>query len=333
LTVSCFSTNGARRLFEEPELQNPGLPKGIVPLLETPFLDGGGIDYDSLLRLTEATIAGGANGLTAPLVASEVHSLSNLEREEVVTQVARALDGRLPFIVGASSNEPATCRQFAKLAEVVGATAYLVAVPNSLYGQPSAMLDFFHSIVSASDAPLIIQDLQWGGPGLDMDEMRRLRDELPTLAGLKIETLPAGPKYTMVRGLVGNEFYVSGGWACIQLIEALDRGVDAMIPESALIRLFSAIYRAYASSDRQEAIRIVWELSPVVAFSNQDIFHSIAFFKRMLVRKGVLKCGDMRPPSYRWDHFNLRIADELIDYYLALEARYPVPGDQNGVAS
>jgi 4-hydroxy-tetrahydrodipicolinate synthase len=328
-----YSTIAAKRQFEELEMQNPGLPKGIVPLLETPFLDGGGIDYDSLLRLTEATIAGGANGLTAPLVASEVHSLSNLEREEVVTQVARAIGGRLPFIVGASSNEPETCRQFAKLAEVVGATAYLVAVPNSLYGQPSAMLDFFHSIVAASDAPLIIQDLQWSGPGLDMDELRRLRDELPTLVGLKIETVPAGPKYTMVREVVDNEFYVSGGWAAMQLIEALDRGVDAMIPESALIRLFSAIYRAYASSNRQEAIRIFRELIPVLAFSNQEIFHSIAFFKRMLARKGVLKCGDMRSPGYKWDRFNLRIADELIEYYLALEARYPVPGNRAGVAS
>jgi 4-hydroxy-tetrahydrodipicolinate synthase len=314
-------------------VQNPGLPKGIVPLIETPFLDGGGIDYDSLLRLIEETIAGGANGLTAPLVASEVHSLSNIEREELVTQAARAIAGRVPFIVGASSNDPETCRQFAKLAQAVGATAYLVAVPNLLYGQPSALLDFFRSIVAASDAPLIIQDLQWNGPGLETDEIRRLRDELPTLVGLKIETVPAGPKYTMVREVVGNEFYVSGGWAATQLIEALDRGVDAMIPESALVRLFSATYRAYASSHRQEAIRIFRELIPVLAFSNQEIFHSIAFFKRMLVRKGVLKCTDMRPPGYRWDRFNLRIADDLIDYYLALEARYPVPGNRVGFAS
>lgn len=308
-------------------MQNPGLPKGIVPLLETPFLDGGGIDYDSLLRLTEATIAGGANGLTAPLVASEVHSLSNLEREELVTQVARAIDGRVPFIVGASSADPETSRHFAKLAQVVGATAYLVAVPNSLYGQPAALLNFFRSIVAASDAPLIIQDLQWNGPGLEMDEIRQLQDELSTLVGLKIETVPAGPKYTMVREVVGDKFYVSGGWAATQLIEALDRGVDAMIPESALVRLFTATYRAYASSDRQEAIRIFRELIPVLAFSNQEIFHSIAFFKRMLVRKGVLKSGDMRPPGYRWDRFSLRIADDLIDYYLALEARYPVPAN------
>lgn len=307
-------------------MKDPGLPKGIVPLLETPFLDDCKIDCDSLLRLTEATIAGGANGLTAPLVASEVHALSDREREELIALVSSAIGGRVPFIVGASSAEPESCRRFAKVAEKVGATAYLVAVPNSLYGQSNALLDFFRSIATVSGAPLIIQDLQWNGPGLEMDEIRRLQDELPTLVGLKIETVPAGPKYTTARETLGQGFYISGGWAATQLIEALDRGVDAMIPESALVRAFAAIYRAYASEDRAEAIRIFRELIPVLVFSNQEIFHSIAFFKRMLVRKGLLKSAQMRPPAYQWDRFNLRIADDLIDYYLQLEARYPPPG-------
>ena len=50
----------------------PKLPRGIVPLLETPFRENGSIDYDSLNQLVEQSITGGANGLTAPLVASEV---------------------------------------------------------------------------------------------------------------------------------------------------------------------------------------------------------------------------------------------------------------------
>lgn len=39
------------------------------------------------------------------------------------------------------------------------------------------------------------------------------------------------------------------------------------------------------------------------------------------------------PGLTKGDRFNLCIADELIDYYLALEARYPVPGNQDGMAS
>ncbi len=298
----------------------PNLPRGIVPLLETPFSPDGSINYDSLQLLVEHSVTGGANGLTAPLVASEVHALSLSEREELVKVAGTAIGGRLPFIVGASADDPETCRSFAKLAEKVEAAAYLVAVPNALYGNEAELLRFFQRIVSASDVPIIIQDLQWNGPGLTLDVIRRLRDQLPTLAGLKIETVPAGAKYTVVREALGSDFYISGGWAVPQLIEALDRGVDAMIPECALIQVYAAIYRAYSSGDRAAAVRLFRELVPVLVFSNQELYHSIAFFKRMLAHRKLIKNATMRSPGYSWDRYNSRVADELIDYYLALES-------------
>jgi dihydrodipicolinate synthase/N-acetylneuraminate lyase len=300
----------------------PNLPRGIVPLLETPFLDNGAVDYDGLPKLIEYSIAAGANGLTAPLMASEVTALSQGERERIVTVAAGAIAGRLPFIVGATSEDPEVCRFFAKLTEKVSATAYLVAVPNSLYGRTDELLSYFQSIVACSAAPLIIQDLQWNGPGMDLDTIQRLRHALPTLVGLKIETVPAGTKYTVVRDAFGPEFYISGGWAVPQLIEALDRGVDAMIPECALTPVYAAIYRAYSGGNREQAIRIFRELIPVLVFSNQELYHSIAFFKRMLLRKGLLQSATLRAPGYAWDRYNSRIADEIIDYYFALESRF-----------
>ena len=299
----------------------PNLPKGIVPLFETPFLENGAIDYESLPGLIHYSIDAGVNGLTAPLVASEVQALTKEERAEIVSVAAKTIAGRVPFIVGASSEDPELCRFFAQLAEKVAADAYLVAVPNPLYGRTDDLLAYFQSIVAASSAPLIIQDLQWNGPGLDLDTMRRLRDALPTLVGLKIETVPAGAKYTIVREAFGPDFYISGGWAVPQLIEALDRGVDAMIPECALAPAYAAIYKAYSSGNRDEAIRIFRELVPVLVFSNQELYHSVAFFKRMLKRKGLLRTAALRSPGYTWDRYSSRIADEIIDYYLALESR------------
>ena len=124
--------------------------------------ENGSIDYDSLNQLVEHSITGGANGLTAPLVASEVQALSLLEREELVKAVTGAIGGRLPFILGASADDAEICRSFAKLAERVNATAYLVAVPNALYGRTEELLSFFRSIAAASGAPLIIQAVQSG---------------------------------------------------------------------------------------------------------------------------------------------------------------------------
>lgn len=297
------------------------LPKGIVSLLETPFLDDGTIDCESLLALIEATIAAGINGLTGPLVASEVHALSLEEREEVIERSAVAIKGRVPYIVGASSDDIAIARHFARLAEQVGAAAYVVAVPNALYGHTDELLVFLRTITEASAAPLVLQDLQWNGPGLDLDTLRRLRDELPTLAGFKIETVPAGTKYTLVREAFGPGCYIAGGWAVTQLVEALDRGVDAMIPEASLARIYAAIIGAHFRGRRDEVVSLFRKLAPVLIFSNQELFLSIAFFKRLLHRKGILKSPFMRAPGFTWDRYNLKIADELIEYYQEIESK------------
>ncbi len=302
-------------------MRTGSLPKGIVPVLQTPFDRHSHIDFDDLQRLVDDAINSGASGLLAPAVASEVGYLSADERQQLIRFAAAATSGRVPFVVGASSDAAAECAGFARLAEQIEAAAYLVAVPDALYTTPEDIPGFFKAVASQSHLPLIIQDLQWNGPGLSLADLRVLRQAIPTLAGIKIETVPSGPKYSQVRTEFGGEFYVCGGWAVLQMIEALDRGVDAMIPEASMVRVYAAIYRAYASGRRERAIEIFRGLLPVIAFTNQEIRLSIAFFKRLLVRKGIFGTEAMRWPGFQWDAHNRRIADELIDRYLALEER------------
>jgi hypothetical protein len=38
------------------------------------------------------------------------------------------------------------------------------------------------------------------------------------------------------------------------------------------------------------------------------------------VRKGIFETARMRLGAFEWDRFNERIADELIEHYLALES-------------
>lgn len=111
------------------------------------------------------------------------------------------------------------------------------------------------------------------------------------------------------------------------MIEAMDRGVDAFIPEASIVRLYSAIWRRYEAGYRQDAVRLFRELLPVIAFTNQEIRLSIAFFKRLLVKKEIFRTSAMRLEGFVWDAHSLRVADELIEHLAALEARpiYSVP--------
>ncbi len=296
------------------------LPRGIVPVLQTPFDERGDLDEASLARLVESAVADGASGFLAPVVASEVASLSREERERIVRVVSDAAQGRASLIVGASANEAADCVAQAALAREVGAAAFLVAVPPRLYGEPRRIVAFFLDVAAgAGELPLLIQDLEFGGPGLDLATIEELRRSLPTLAGLKIETVPAGLKYTAVREAFGEAFHISGGWAVPQMVEALDRGVDAMMPEASMVPVYVAIDRAHRGGDRELARRLLHSLLPVLAYTNQEIATSIAFFKRLLVRKGIFSTARMRMAGFEWDRFSERIADELIEHYLALE--------------
>ena len=295
------------------------LPSGLVSVVQTPFDRRGMVDERSLERLVEDAIAAGVNGLLTPVVASEVAWLADEERRRVVQRVAATVGGRVPLLVGASADDVQICRDMAALAESVGAAAYLVAVPSSLYAATDRLVGYFQEVTAASRLPLIIQDLQWGGPGLEIEMVERLRDALPTLAGVKIEMVPAGPKYTAVREALGADFYIAGGWAVTQMIEALDRGVNAMIPESAMIRVYRAIVRNHAAGRRDSARNIFNNLLPILAFTNQEIATSVAFFKRLLVRKGIFECDAPRMTGFAWDRYNQRIAEELIEHYLALE--------------
>jgi 4-hydroxy-tetrahydrodipicolinate synthase len=295
------------------------LRPGIVPVLQTPFDSTGRFCVDDLDRLIEDAIAAGAAGLVAPAVASEVAYLSPDEHRFIIRRVAQVTRGRVPFVAGVSSSDPDVCRALAGAAREAGAAAYLAAVPDALYARPDRVPDFFHAVAEGVDLPLIIQDLQWDGPGLSLERLRAAREAVPPLAGFKIETVPAGPKYSEVRAAFGDDMFICGGWAVQQMIEALDRGVDGMVPEASMVRVYAKVFAVHRAGARDRAVQLFRQLLPVVAFTNQEIRLSIAFFKALLVRKGIFQSETMRWPGFAWDAHSRRVADELIDLYLDLE--------------
>lgn len=299
------------------------LPRGIISVVQTPFDQDGKVDFVSLERLIEDIIAARVDGLLVPAVASEVACLTDTERVDILRTTIQFVAGRVPVIAGASANAPEVCRTHCRVASEQGASACLIAVPAFCYAHPGSTVDFFRQATAANELPLVIQDLEFNGPGLTLQSMKELSDALPLLAGWKIETVPAGPKYTNVRSAFGPDCHISGGWAVPQFIEALDRGIDAMIPESSMIRVYHAIGQFYAVGQRDQAVNLFRKLLPVLSFTNQELATSIAFFKRLLVRKGIFRTESLRIRGFSWDEFNSRIAEELIDHYLELEAGLP----------
>jgi len=72
--------------------------KGFIPVMLTPFLGNGNIDYPALTQLTEIYLQAGASGLFANCLSSEMFELSDNERIEAIKHVIKVVDGAVPVI-------------------------------------------------------------------------------------------------------------------------------------------------------------------------------------------------------------------------------------------
>ena len=77
--------------------------KGSFPALVTPFKNGE-LDLDTLKKLVEWHISEGSHGLVPVGTTGESPTLTHEEHETVVEEVVRAVNGRIPVIAGAGSN-------------------------------------------------------------------------------------------------------------------------------------------------------------------------------------------------------------------------------------
>ncbi len=292
---------------------------GILGVIQTPFDNDGQIDRISHTRLIEDALEAGADGFLVPAIASENAFLTFEEKVGLAAHTHEVIQNRVPIIWGAGSPDPHEILKVAEAAVESGADGLLVAVPPDLYADQASIPIFFERLSKGTPVPLMIQDWEPGGSGMKLETILQLVERVPTFRFLKIETLPAGPKYTQVLKATNGNLQVSGGWAVPQMIEALDRGVHAMIPECSMIRVYKAIDRLHRSGDRPAAREIIDQLLPILAFTNQDLDTSIRFFKRLLVRKGIFSTANTRLKSPDFDAHSVSIAEELIDRYLSLE--------------
>jgi 4-hydroxy-tetrahydrodipicolinate synthase len=288
---------------------------GVVSVVSTPFDDDGRLDLTSLAATVEDRVAAGVAGLLAPAVASEAASLSVEERRTVVTEVTARAAGRVPVIAGATAPTPGESVATAALAVELGCAGVLVQLPPLT--DPDALVEALRPVCETGIELLVLQDLDWRGPGVPVGVLCELFERIDAFRCVKIEVVPAGPKYSAVLEATDGRLNVSGGWASTQLIEALDRGVHAFMP-SAHHWVYVEILRRYRAGRRAEAVALFERLLPILAFCTQHVDVSIQFQKLLAVRQGIFRNARMRSPTVAFDRHHRRVAEELLERALEL---------------
>lgn len=290
---------------------------GIVTVLNTPFDAAGRVDVEALAAHARYALDAGVAGFLYPAIASEVAALTHDERHAAVKSLVDAVAGAVPIVGGAWAADPSERVAYARALADLGCEGVLLNIPYASGAQYRAAVE---GIAAACPAWLMIQDWDPVGEGLPLGLIQELFEAVPSFRSLKIETVPAGPKYSAVREMTGGRLHVAGGWAVTQMIEGLVRGVDAFMP-TGLHRCYVRIYRLYKAGDHAAAEALFRELLPILAFSNQHLDISLHFFKRLLKAQGIYPTDTVRIAGKPFDEHHARRAEALIADAMALETR------------
>lgn len=291
---------------------------GIVVSLDTPFDEHDRVDFGSIERLVEYHLRCGAVGFLVPARAAEVEALTIAERIAIVERVRAQVKGRASLIAGATADDPADTRALAGAAVRAGCEGVLAEVPEPARHDRAGLLAFVEGLAGLGMPMLMIQDLAWSGFGIPVQLISEAFETVAAFRCLKVEVVPAGPKYSAVLEATRGRLHVSGGWAAGQMIEALDRGVDVFMP-TAMTGIYAIVYRAHRAGDRATARAWFDRMLPVLAFTHQHLDTSIHFYKRLYLRRGLFRTCRVRKAALAYDGFHERYGGELMRYLDEIE--------------
>jgi 4-hydroxy-tetrahydrodipicolinate synthase len=252
-------------------------------------------------------------------VAGEYNTLNFDEKIQFVITVTRANNSRIPFICSVTAADFNESIELTKIAKSFGADGICVQLPQDLTF--SKKLLFLEQLENLSPSILMIQDLDWSGDGMALEEIVKLFHSVEKFNWLKIETVRAGEKYTSVLQELEGRLKVCGGWAVTQLIDAMARSVNAFIP-TGLEKIYVEIYHLYQNGNKEEAQLLFEKVLPVLNFSNQNIGTSIRFFKDLRVLEGLFESNYCRDESAVFDKLQEIEAVKATSIANGLLARY-----------
>ncbi len=289
--------------------------KGIVTVLNTPFNSNDSINFQALKNNVRNALDAGVAGFLVPAMASEVYKLSEKERIEMVATVLEETHGIVPVIAGAGETDLSKSKCLLKKYIGLGCRNVLFQIP---YKNNEQFKNHFMELADLEPEMIMLQDWDSFGYGLPDNLILELFEAVEAFRCLKIETVPAGIKYSRILKLTNGRLNLSGGWAVTQMIEGLQRGVHAFMP-TGMHWIYTKIYKLWIQENKNEASNLFIKILPVLAFSNQHLDISIHFFKRLLYRQGIYPTTNVREPILSFDSIHQEIADLHIAMIIQLE--------------
>jgi dihydrodipicolinate synthase/N-acetylneuraminate lyase len=278
----------AAKLIEESGVSSLRALSGVLPVIQTPFDDLGGIDESTLANELRWVLDQGVAGLTTGMV-SEILRLSDAERRrlsEVVVGVARDYGALSVISCGAESSDVAVAH--ARHAERAGADAVMAIAPVSTALDDEGLFSYFAQLAESTSISLVVQDASgYVGHPLGIEVQVRLLDAYGARLYFKPEAPPIGQRLSALRDATGGEARIFEGSGGAALVDSFRRGVVGTMPGAEVCWAVQRMWDALLTGDWSLAYDISGPLALLINLQT-SIDSFVAVEKHILQRQEVI---------------------------------------------
>jgi 4-hydroxy-tetrahydrodipicolinate synthase len=131
----------------------------IATAMVTPFDEDGNVDEGRLNALVNYLIRNGSDSIVVCGTTGEAPTLTDEEKERVITLAVKAAGNRIPIIAGTGSNSTAATVSMTKRAEAAGADGIMLVAP--YYNRPDqrGMLAHFMEAAASTKLPVMLYNV------------------------------------------------------------------------------------------------------------------------------------------------------------------------------
>lgn len=265
--------------------------RGVLAVPNTPFLNDGRLDYESIGRLADYMATSGSPAVLLCGIAAETEYLTKSERASLLSAFYERNANRCDLIVSVAGDSLAEMNEQARDARRFGASAINIRLPAGLNGP--TQIDFIASVAEQGPEIAMLQDAAPNDYGIDDDVILLSINKVPQLVSFKIETAGSIEKIKKIRQLSSKPVHFCSGHPITSILDALASGVDAVMPTSLTATLVQ-LAQLMSTGKETEARAIFNRLLPLFSYMVGRPGASVALNKKLRVAEGVFTTDHCR---------------------------------------
>jgi 4-hydroxy-tetrahydrodipicolinate synthase len=269
--------------------------EGIYPIVPTPFLDNGEVDYLSIERLVAFMAQKKVHGLAVLGALGEGHKLTEQERREVIAKYRALLPKEMGLVVGvrAPATDPAV--KMVNAARDLGADTILLG-PHTVQ-KDQALAEYYRRVSDAAQIPCIIHDYPAAtGITMSVELIGRIFKMSPNIRYIKLEDPPTGAKMQALAKSAGSGLEVFGALGGMYALEELELGAVGIMTGFVYAELLVRLFELARAQKWKQAAALFYDFVPLNRWEFQPGI-GVSLRKQLLKRLGVFSTANVRHPG------------------------------------